>query len=410
MVLFCLLSHGFFFGAHFAVGEEDVSSGRDSLAVGKDVEIQKILSDEIDDFLTTEKEEEKPEEEVVFTSPHRLLQELNPEISILGDFLGLATFDSEDEGDHHDEHEDDPEHAHTESGDGFQLQEVELSLQAPLDPFSLAKFFIGIHDGHVHVCEGYVEWTNLPARMQLKLGKFRNNFGVINRWHSHSYPTVDTPLAIENIFGEEGLSGVGGSLTFLLPGLWSHYNELVVEAINGDNARAFSGEGFDHPVGLFHLKNYYDLSEAMYVELGLSGAIGENSADLENLTYLEGVDFSLVWIPPRQAKYLGLEVRAEAFFEQRETPDSRIDTFSFFAFGDLKFSRRWTSGVRFDYVQDSFDKSKRSYAIAPFLTFWQSEFVRLRLQYSGLHQEEDWDHLVVFQSTWALGPHKHEKY
>jgi hypothetical protein len=404
-----MLGHEFLIGSHFAVGE-DASSVPDSIIVEREEQVQGILSDEIDDFLKVEEEEEETESDVVFTSPQRLLQELNPEISILGDFLGLMDFDADEELGDHEDHQEDPAHEHTGGGDGFRLKEVELSLQAPLDPFSLAKFFVGIHDGNVHVCEGYVEWTNLPARMQLKLGKFRNNFGVINRWHPHSYPTVDLPLAIENAFGEEGLTGVGGSITFLMPSLWSHYNELVVEVINGDNERAFSGEGFDHPVGLFHLKNYYDLSEATYVELGFSGALGENSPDLGDLTYVEGVDFSMVWMPPRRAKYRGLEVRAEAFFEQRETPAERIDTFSFFAFGDFKFSRRWTSGIRFDYVQDAFDKNERSYAIAPFLTFWQSEFVRLRLQYNGRHHEEDWDHGVVFQSTWALGPHKHEKY
>ncbi len=368
------------------------------------------LEDEIDEYLKIEGDEEEGGEEVVFTSPQRRLQELNPEISILGDFYGILTF-HEEEAESEDHVENDDTHEHAEIGDGFQLKEVELSFQAPLDPYSLSKFFIGFHGDHVHAEEAYFEYTNLPGRTQLRLGKFRSNFGLLNQWHPHSYPTLYTPLFIENAFGEEGLQGVGGSLTFLLPGLWSHYNELIVEVFNGDNERAFSGAGFEKPVGLFHLKNYYDLSTATYVEFGLSGALGENDPEGDHITYLEGIDISMVWTPPQRAKYLTLELRGEACLEQRETDEGRIDTFSLFTFGDFKFSRRWTAGLQFDYIQDTLDKDHRTCALIPFLTFWQSEFVRLRFQYNGVrHPDGEWRHGLAMQSTWALGPHKHEKY
>jgi hypothetical protein len=346
------------------------------------------------------------EEEVTFTSSERKLSELNPELSILGDFLGrLNTPIPHFEGVAGEEDE------HASLNDGFEIQEVEISLQAPLDPYSIAKFFIGFHGEHVHVEEAYAEWPALPGNMQLRLGKFRTNFGVLNRWHPHAFPTFDQPLALANLFGEEGLSGIGGSITFLLPSLWADYNELIIEVINGDNGRAFSGEGFETPVGIFHLKNYYDLSRATYLEVGLSGAAGENDPDQNDMTSIGGLDLALVWVPPGREKYRSLEWRTESFFEQRQTPGGRIDTFSMFSYVDAKISRRWNGGVRLDYMQDTLDRSQRTTGVAPFITYWQSEFVRLRLQYTGLHTEESgWDHGIAFQSTFALGPHKHEKY
>ncbi|MFQ6103012.1 MAG: hypothetical protein ACE5OP_01825 [Candidatus Glassbacteria bacterium] len=370
------------------------------------------LSREIDDFLRVEvPEEEPPPEEVVFTSPQRQLRELNPEISILGDLIGILSLGSSVEDQGYEVEGNGSGHEHAGLDDGFELQEVELSLQAPLDPYSLAKFFVSIHDGKVEMEEAYAEWTNLPGRMQLKLGRFNNAFGTLNRWHEHAFPTNKIPLAIRNIFGEEGLVGIGGSLVFLLPSLWAHYNELALEVVNGDNERAFSGEGFEKPVGLFHLKNYYDLSAATYLEIGLSGAIGENAPGLDDETVIEGLDLSIGWAPPQRARYRSLELRAEAFFEQRDTPAGRLDTFSFLSFVDLKFARRWTGGIQFDYVQDALHKEEVAYELVPFLTFWQSEFVRLRFQYRALRESTDgWDHSLIFQSTWALGPHKHEKY
>jgi hypothetical protein len=54
--------------------------------------------------------------------------------------------------------------------------------------------------------------------------------------------------------------------------------------------------------------------------------------------------------------------------------------------------------------------------VSPYLTWWQSEFVRLRLQYQHVSRDflaswgNDDDDKVWFQITFAAGPHKHESY
>ena len=105
------------------------------------------------------------------------------------------------------------------------------------------------------------------------------------------------------------------------------------------------------------------------------------------MTYLQGVDVSLVWSPPDRSLYRGVESRTELFFSQRDTHDGTRDAFNLLSYTEVKFARRWSAGGRFDYVQNTVEDVDASYGGAAFLNFWQSEFVRIRFQYSGLNLE-----------------------
>ena len=49
--------------------------------------------------------------------------------------------------------------------------------------------------------------------------------------------------------------------------------------------------------------------------------------------------------------------------------------------------------------------------VVPSVSWWQSEWVRLRLQYNLVKpQGLDASHTVMLQVVWAMGPHKHETY
>jgi hypothetical protein len=51
------------------------------------------------------------------------------------------------------------------------------------------------------------------------------------------------------------------------------------------------------------------------------------------------------------------------------------------------------------------------WGVSPYFTYWQSEFVFLRLQFShfDLTYGKD-ENVVLLQSVWSMGPHKHEAY
>ena len=72
------------------------------------------------------------------------------------------------------------------------LNETEISLQATVDPYARADFFVSFGRDPVTgkygatVEEGYLTTLSLPAKLQLKAGKFREAVGRINPTHPHA--------------------------------------------------------------------------------------------------------------------------------------------------------------------------------------------------------------------------------
>ena len=76
-----------------------------------------------------------------------------------------------------------------------------------------------------------------------------------------------------------------------------------------------------------------------------------------------------------------------------------------------KLSRRWVVGGRYDWVEAPRGPSDTEWRLTPSITWWQSEFVYLRLE--GEHRHTDLEgtrNLLTLQAVWAMGPHKHETY
>jgi hypothetical protein len=367
-------------------------------------------------------EQEAEEHREEFVGRQRNLQALNPEISFLGD----VSYDWSD----------------TEARDQFLLRGVEIGFQAALDPYARFKGTVaahqeaeGLHDEHedhinVGIEEAYIEWIALPLNTRLRVGRFRQQYGTLNRWHPHALPSVDLPFAIRNIFGHDGLVGLGVGADWQLPGLWASSNGLTLEVVNADNGSAFAGSEFSEPTYLLRHTGFFDLGPDTYFEVGLNGVTGQNSEEDSLDTTVYGLDFAFVWEPVQRAKYRNVELRGEYLhtrFETGEEEFGTVDADSLYAYLSWKFSRRWTVGLRYDYAElpspriellheQPFTEGLRERAWSPFLTFWQSEFVRLRMQYQHASRDFDWAHgpddddRLWLQVTFAAGPHKHEAY
>ena len=83
------------------------------------------------------------------------------------------------------------------------------------------------------------------------------------------------------------------------------------------------------------------------------------------------------------------------------------------AFLDLqaRTSRRWIVGARYDYVEAPRGAGRHRMADHAVITWWQSEFVYLRLEGEHRHSDlEGTQNLLTLQAVWAMGPHKHETY
>jgi hypothetical protein len=356
----------------------------------------------------------RPEEQTQFIGRQRNLSALNPEISVTGDVFAFSR--TEQSG-----------------SDNFVPREFEFSFVSNLDPFSRAKIFVAhhvhggevepfageegeeheeAHGGEVEIEEGYVEWVNLPGGIGLAVGKFRQRFGRLNRWHAHALPAQQYPLPYLTFLGEEGLAQAGVSLHWLAPihgaGTYEFWGELT---------RSSSEVMFGESNGLSalgHVNAFWTLSPASYLELGLSGITG----DLENeglpgatANRLFGADFTFDWRPPAQARYRQFTLHSGVALNRRvldELPDR--DAWGAFAIAELKFATQWTAGGRWEYVENPDAPDESAWLASPSLTWWQSEFVRLRAEYDVFRGPAERFGQFVLQATFAMGPHKHENY
>jgi len=341
------------------------------------------------------------------------LSKLNPEITVTGDILGRYTTPSAEPTDGSDQ--------------PFVLRELEFGFASMLDPYSRMKVFASWEDGVLHLEEAYVEWLTLPGRLRLSVGRQLMQVGMLNRWHLHAFPQIDPPLAMQEYLGEEAqLAQTGAHVAWLLPRLWSSAGEVVVSLVAGD-ADGFRGNSLTRPAWLAYINNYYDLSESTFLEFGASTLWGLAEREPRLRHRIWNAFARLNWTPPERAKYRGLDVWVEVFLNRLETflttaaPEEAIlpappvwrSRWGGFAFVEYRLDRRWLVGLRADYVQRMDEAGTHAWGLSPVLTFWQSEWVRLRLQYSYLRTgrtDRPTEHRVMFLLTWAAGPHKHENY
>jgi hypothetical protein len=322
-------------------------------------------------------------------SGDRNLNRLNPEISFTGDVIAVGG---------------------GAAGEDFDAREFELDLQAALDPFSKTRWTLAFSpDEGVDIEEGWILYNGLPGGVALKAGKFRQRFGPLNQQHLHALPQVDYPLVYATYFDEEGLAQTGLALSWLLPHPWASANELILEVTDGESS-AFGGGNFDRLVVLARLKNYWDLNAATYLEWGLSGASGRAGGGLDSEVL--GSDLTVHWQPPSRAKYRELTWRSEVLRSQRDDPGGVArEAWGGYSYVEALVRENLYLGLRYDQVEDPLAPGLETSGWFPFVSWWQSEYVRLRAQY-GLTQGPDGtnDDELTLQITWAAGPHKHESY
>ena len=332
-------------------------------------------------------------QDATFSGGETTLQALNPEISVSGDATARFSDNSENS-----------------EFNRLNFDSFEMAIQHPIDPYSSAKFFITFEAGEFELEEGYLTWDVLPGNLGLKVGRFHTNFGKMNRLHKHALPWANRDLPTQTLFGDEGLISEGFSLSWLPPRLpIAPTSEVFFEIVNNSTDLAFSGKGFGDPLYIGRLLNFYDLSDNAYFEWGISAASSHWDLLEQNRSTVIGADFSYRWEPLR-TPYRSLELRSEFFYNDREDWLGG-NPFGMYAYGEYQLSRRWFAGLRYQFSDALEDTDQDQWTLSPYLTFWQSEWVRLRTQYDFLKPDRDHnEHRFFVQFTWSVGPHKHESY
>jgi len=397
----------------------------DALAARQEAESAERMIQDAQNEARAAEDERKPEQRE-FLEGGLALQKLNPEMTFCGDILAALILDGR------------KFYAGESDRSGIPVRALGLHFQHVLDPYSMFKsaFHISPHHG-LHVEEVYISWFGIVPSMSFTVGRFRQNFGILNRWHQHDLDQTDYPMALTQVLGPEGLIGDGLVVRWLMPSLWAHVNELTLEVVNGTNDVLFSGQHFTVPSTLLHLKNYYDLTSNTYLEVGLTGMFGFNNrrgAATEDgtladepwrKTYVAGADLTLSWIPASQARYRSFLWRSELYYVNKELPATEASltrqSWGVYSYVQYQLSARWFLGLRGDAVLPAVRANDAvAWDVVPYATLWQSEFVFLRLEYRHGRDvpyvtpdhalARRTDNRVLLQVSFAAGPHKHEKY
>ena len=333
----------------------------------------------------------------------------NPEIGVVADMVGKLSESSAD----------------GEGNDKLSVREIELVFGHPIDPYSRLDTTITFSDvENPDIEEAYITHWGLPGELKAKIGRMRPKIGKASAMHGDSLDTVDEPLVVSKYLGKEGLFRTGVELTGFLPTPWTVVtHELtagVMEGGVGDGGTLF-GSSRRRPSFYTHLKNFWELSDMTNAELGATYLVGSKDADARFEVNAFGLDTTLMhhFTPTNRLKW-----QSEAYLQDRKESFAIADSgtrtnfdrnpWGLYTLLDYRVSPRIGVGGRVDYVEPvDLDPHTRARhgdaAYSSYLTLYQSEFSRWRLQFRHTDFAAGGDDNSVFvQGTVAIGVHKHQ--
>src|SRR5690348_11543811 len=325
---------------------------------------------------------------------------LNPDIAVIGDFLGAAG------------------NSAGRPTPALEMHEIEAAFQAILDPYARADFFISFGEHGVDLEEGYLTFPALRGGFQLRVGKMRAAFGKVNTLHNHVLPWTDRPLVTNNLAGgEDGIDDAGLALSRIFAGPKQIFLEGTAQIFRGDSDDLFRAYKRSDVSTVEHFRAYRDLSESTNLDIGASYSRGHSTIGPNVIDQLYGVDATVRWKPLRRAIYHSFLGRSEFIWSRFDQPSllfqrkSLITTpFGYYVSGDYQFARRWFVGGRFDRSERLNSANNISLLQdtggSLVLTYWPSEFSQIRGQ---LRHTSYGEHLManefLFQFQFSIGAH-----
>jgi len=296
------------------------------------------------------------------------------------------------------------------------LNEAEFSFQSVIDPYARADLFLSFGKNQetgefkADIEEGYLTTLDLPASLQLKVGKFRSNLGRLNPVHPHAIPFIDLPLAYQNYFGD-GLNDEGFSLSWLVPNPLDFYQELTFEVTNGptDNP-SFKRSSASRYLYLAHLKNFWDISENSTFEFGLTGITGPNDSSLT--TSIGAIDLTYKWKPLQFNTYQSFTWQSEVYYSKKYlSTEQKINSFGVYSFVTYQIDKRCFLTCRYDYANQPYSVSDRDRAVSSTLGWYATEFQKIELE--GILKSSSYQsnsNQILFRWIYVIGSHGAHQY
>ncbi len=337
----------------------------------------------------------------------------NPEITVNGSFLKRSDSQAASANDFLDNG------GTARVDDQFILREVEVDLRAAISPWSngvLTVSFESVSDDEflVGIEEGYVNFkrlplvTNPPGGLKLKAGRFRADFGRLNKVHQHDLPQPDHPRALETFLGDHGYIGTGLSGQFFLPSpSESSALQCSLEYVNGGGLPAAVNASARDATGVGRLSWFQELSDSHTLDVGFS-----TWSDGSDHTVF-GADLAYEWQPPAQGTWRSLLVGTEFFLGDFDDPALSDDPMGYYAYAQYQFDSATYAGITYDYAEEIADESLTTTTSGVFVTRYTAEFLRFRLGFE--HTESDITSLdgldtLFLELAFIFGAHPIEPY
>ena len=343
---------------------------------------------------------------------------------------------------------------------GFDVNQrsVELNVAASVDPFAKGYAVLNASadpitgEATLGVEEAAIQTTSLPCNLELKAGQFFGEFGRLAYIHDHELPFVNRPLVLDQYIGGESVTD-GAQLNWLVP--IEHYVSLTMGVGDGfgsaPNDINDDSNGNFRPIGgLAYFgrgSTSFDLTPDLSIEPGISGMSNPDTLNRggqlalpngdpvtlpqfpgsrlsQTSRSLEGVDLTVSWKPLSNNQFQSVIWGTEVLHSGNSydvTPTAEgavfrpffqsVDSYGMYSYLTYKWSREWSAGFMFEYVEDAWNSADKTLAYSPYITWALSHWNQLRLHYtytqptaiSGLRPE----HAVSLQWAWIIGSHAH---
>jgi hypothetical protein len=277
---------------------------------------------------------------------------------------------------------------------------------------------------------------------QVEFGHFLTEYGRWNPTHPHAWDWQDQPIVNSRLFGGDGARNPGFRIGWLTPLPW--FSELHFGAQNarGETALSFlaSDEVFEgRPIGgrpfndpgvhdladllyLVRWANGFDIGDEWSAQWGISGLFGPNATGNDGRSYIAGTDLVVKWLPldsdrgwPRlvwESEFSHRWYEADGFVGCPEDvevcsdpvlPGNTLRDWGLVTKLLWGFRRNWDVGIRYEFVSGSGNNVEFAddpvqawvpvsrntdpfrddrHRVSPLLTFYPSEFSRIRFQYN----------------------------
>lgn len=336
---------------------------------------------------------------------------------------------------------------HDRDEDGFSLSEVEVGIQAAVDPFARVDLFLTFNDeGDAEAEEGYVTFTSLPGGLSAKAGRFKNSFGKWNELHDHAFFTVDRPNVLEDFFGEEGLRTDGVALSWLVPGTGPVYLETISEVGSTGNDISFNARRRDLlysqrvaavftltanatlGLGVSGTKGTGGPSEQLIDEIDDAGLTGIVEPNDELASNIFGADLTYKWKPVQfnvyrsftsQTEVLETHRRVQMLDPSGDLSRRTVRSVGLYTMTEYQFAKRWRAGIRFDHTEFPDDDGAWERGASAIMRIQPSEFQEFRIQFKHTGRNDAGSALfddINSENEWfvewipAIGAHAAHKY